>query len=185
LTTPRARLRPGKYNSPEVLDRIATKVYEAAQREGARIALIGGFAMQYYDAPHLTRDVDFVADKGFPVGEYQTAIAFGGQHRIVEGVVVDLIVRSDEYRGLYEEALERAEGIEGVPYLVVSPEYLVAMKMVSQRKKDEEHLSFLFTDVELDWALTEDVVRRHLGPHSVKMLRDLRAEAQWRKDRGR
>jgi len=38
------------------------QVAEIAEREGIRIALCGGLAMQSYGSPRLTRDVDLVAD---------------------------------------------------------------------------------------------------------------------------
>ena len=176
----RGARRPGKYLSPAVLDRVADKVYRAAEEAGARIALLGGFAMQYYDAPHLTNDLDFVADEtAFYAGEFDSRLGIGGERWKVDGVEVDIIRRKDKYKGLYEEALNHPEVVEGVPYPIVAPEYLVAMKMAARREKDEEHLRFLLSDVELDWEKTVDVVLRHLGPHAVDLLEAYKDTAEW------
>ena len=74
--------------------------------------------------------------------------------------------------------------MDGVPLPVVTPEYLVAMKMVAGRPKDETDVRYLVLLEDFDAQRAEDVVRRHLGRYAVRELRSLIEEARWRASRG-
>jgi hypothetical protein len=170
--------------SPEALERAVSEVLDRASRSTGpvRAALVGGFALQLLGSDRLTGDVDVVADgpiEGLAPGK---ALSFGGyESETREGVPVDVIVRNDEFRGLYEEALSAAEMKDGLS--VVRPEYLVAMKMVAGRDRDALDLRFLLTHPHVDPGRTKDIVRRHLGPYAARELDVLRAEAEWRASR--
>ena len=138
--------------------------------------------MQVWGSDRLTGDLDVVASD--PLGYRGEPLTFGGVRFSVEGVSTDVIVRSDEYQDLYEEALDKAVDVDGVPMLVVAPEYLVAMKMVAGRAKDEGDVRYLVTRFNFDQARADDVVRRHLGKFAVRELRSLVDEAKWRASRG-
>ena len=91
-------------------------------------------------------------------------LPFGGQKiEMPSGVPVDLIVREDEYKGLYEEALRSAICTEdGQP--IVRPEYLAAMKFAARRPKDNADLIFLLQQPDLlDRKLVREVVYRMVG----------------------
>ena len=99
-------------------------------------------------------------------------------------VPIDVIVRSDEWEQLYEDALESAEQVDGISAPVVTPEYLVAMKMVAGRAKDEADVRYLVLTDDFDRARAEGIVREHLGAYAVKELRAVIVEAEWRRTRG-
>ena len=81
-----------------------------------------------------------------------------------------LVVRADKYRALYEAAVEHATRVEGVPVFVVNGEYLIAMKMVAGRPKDDADLEFLIADGGVDLERARAVVSEHLGPYAVDEL---------------
>jgi hypothetical protein len=104
-------------------------------------------------------------------------------------VEVDVIVRTDPWAPLYEEALNVARTRMVVPDhpkqpYIIDAEYLVAMKMVAGRPKDEEDVIFLLQQDDFNFSQCEVIIRRHLGEYGVKELRQYRAMAEWRKQRG-
>ena len=108
-------------------------------------------------------------------------MTFGGyRSETSSGIPVDVILRDDEFSELFDEALDRVVEIDGIP--TVPNEYLVAMKMLAGRRKDDGDLEFLLgyggTGV-VDMDRAEDVVRRHLGAYAVRELRSLAVEARW------
>jgi hypothetical protein len=161
-------------------DELLAAVGHIADRGDATIA--GGLAMQLWGSPRLTGDLDVVADE--PLGYAGEPLSFGGVRTTESGIKLDVIVRNDEWRDLYVEAIDHAVDMDGVPLPVVTPEYLVAMKMVAGRGKDEEDVKYLVTMTDFDQPRTEAVVRRHLGAYAVKELRAIVDEAKWRRSRG-
>jgi len=175
--------RPGrKFLDPELLARAARYVQGFADQHGIRVALVGGLAMQFYGSTRLTGDVNFVAESAMPIGEDVQTLSFGGKRYLVlDAVPVDLIVRRDEFKGLYEAALSEAESTdEG--FWVVSPEYLAAMKYATGRAKDRIDLLWLLIQRGLvDTVKSENIIRRHLGGSIVvRDFRQLTYEARWR-----
>jgi hypothetical protein len=172
---------------PEELAEAVKAVAKLAKAEGVRVALLGGYALQrVHGSPRLTGDVDFVADRrldGLPPGP---ALSFGGeQTEAPNGVPVDLVLRDDEWRGLYEEALDKAHGVKGVTARVVLPEYLVAMKMVAGRPRDHEDVAFLVTSGEVNRERARKVLRKHLGPFAVLDFDRAAEQAEFLASRGR
>ena len=170
--------------APDVLDRAAAFILEAARDEQVPVVLAGGYAMQFFGSPRLTGDVDIVAADelaALPPGE---PLSFGGYESVAEGVPVDVIIRDDDYAELYDEALEHPVSVEGMP--MVAPEYLAAMKMVAGRRKDDEDLEFLLTtEGLLDLDVTREIIRQHLGVYAVGEFDAFLAEAQWRRNRAK
>lgn len=150
--------------------------------DGDQVAIAGGLAMQLWGSPRLTGDLDVIADD--TLGYKGEPLTFGGVRTKEGAVPLDVIVRSDEWRDLYFGALASSVKMEGVSAPVVTPEFLVAMKMVAGRPKDEGDIRYLVLSEDFDPQATETVVRRYLGAYAVKELRALTAEAEWRRTRG-
>lgn len=181
--------RPGrKFLDSRLLAEAAKTVSEEAEKEGVEIALLGGAAMQFYGSPRLTGDVDFVADKTIENSDkvrQKGVLSIGGKkYVVIDRVPADVIVREDEYASLYQEALERAdETDEG--FLVVTPEHLAVIKFSTQRGKDDIDLMWLLAQKGLvNVKEAEEIVRRHLGSHSVKDFRQIYHTVQWRSREG-
>ena len=169
--------------SPDALEKAVRYVMACADGEGISVALVGGFALQLVGSDRLTGDVDMVSSAPISALNEEEPLSFGGYRaKTSEGIPVDLILRDDEFRDLYEEALLFSIEIEGLP--VVKPEYLVAMKMVASRPKDDMDLEFLLGEDIVDLEKTRDIVRKHLGPYAVRELNALLEEAHWRRGRG-
>jgi hypothetical protein len=157
------------------------------------VALIGGAALQVFGSDRLTKDVDFAVD-GVPSAITRihrgivapSPLSFGGiKGETASGVPVDLVVRADKYRRLYETAIGLAERVDGVPVPVVRPEFLIAMKMVAARPKDEIDLVFLVLDSGADLGKAKAIVEEFLGPYAADDLARIHEEAEWRRQRGR
>jgi hypothetical protein len=155
-----------KAYSPERLDEATEQLTELAEKAGVKIALCGGLAMQSYGSERLTKDVDIVAletgwASSLPVVR---ELRFGGiQTTAPNGVPVDLIVRVDEFHGLYESALVNAGSRQGVPCLVVRAEHLAAMKLAARRPRDTLDLHWLIVSETIDVEATRRLIHRFLG----------------------
>lgn len=129
----------------------ARKIGEIAARENIEWALVGGLAMYLYGSPRLTKDVDIIASN-FVSLEANALLTFGGNNYIVEigkyKVAVDWIVRNDGYAKYYRAALTDAvifpNGIK-----LISPEWLVILKMFAGRQKDYDDAVFLLKEKDL------------------------------------
>lgn len=158
----------------------AAAVFRNAGQEA--VAVAGGLAMQVWGSPRLTGDLDVVACR--TLGYEGDPLVFGGVRTRVGSVRTDIIVRSDEWRRLYVDALANAVKVDGFPAPVVTPEFLVAMKMVAGRSKDEGDVRYLVLTEDFDRKLAETIARDYLGPYAVKELRAVIAEAEWRRSLG-
>lgn len=189
-----------KLLDPETLISAAAEVAGLAREQGVRVALVGGVAMQLYGSPRLTGDVDFAADDALEGITVSEPLSFGGvKGETSAAVPVDLIIRADRYRALYEEALlaavrpgelERCEAdiaflLDAGKVDVVLPEYLVAMKVVAARTTDDADVEYLLGSDVIDRKRLFDLVERHLGPYAVDELARLVDELEWKKSRGR
>jgi hypothetical protein len=179
-----------KFLSPETLERTARMALELLRDHGIAAAVVGGYAMQMYGSPRLTGDVDMISSDTpvQPSGLRATKpLTFGGRRYVTnEGVELDLIVRSDQFQALYQEALTNALITEdGLP--VVSPEYMAPIKLAAGRPKDEDDLIWIFQQENLvDRAKALDIADRLLGGQYAKAsLQSFIDEADWRSDRER
>ena len=115
-----------------------------AKAEGVSVILVGGVAMHHYGSDRFTADLDFASAGPLSSLPVESLLVFGGyQSHTPSGVPVDWIVRSDDYKNVFEEALAHPMHAEELAVPVVAPEYLVAMKMVARRRKDEVDLEML------------------------------------------
>lgn len=175
--------------SPEALEEAAAEVVELAEEQDVAVVLVGGLAMQWYGSSRLTGDIDFAAQKrlrGIPRGR---PLAFGGDAtKASNGVPLDLIVRRDDFRALYEAAIDDGGMVmltaDNKTIPVARPEYLAAMKMVAGRPKDEEDLRHLISYRSLNMNVTKRLIREHLGPYAVKEFDLFCEEAEWIAKRG-
>lgn len=119
-------------------------VGQLANENNIEWALAGGLAVILYGSDRLTKDVDIVASKKLPL-ESKGNLVQGGERYTVKTsnktVAVDWITRSDEARKFYERALKDAVMIAETPILL--PEWLVILKYIAGRFKDQEDGVFL------------------------------------------
>jgi len=153
-----------KAYSPERIDEAAAQVARLADRAGVRVGLCGGLALQAFGSQRLTKNVDFIAQlpiDGLPIVRKLT---FGGMETVApNGVPVNVIVRDDDYRGLYESALASATKRSGTPCPIASAEYLAAMKLAARRQRDLVDLHWLIVAGGLDLHLTRKIIGQFVG----------------------
>ena len=114
-------------------------VAKIADENGVDWALVGGLAMALYGSDRNTKDIDIIATKLLPL-ESKGLLRQGGERYLIKTVkkevAVDWIIRNDDFKKLFEIALAEAVEIDGVP--ILSPEWLVVLKFIAGRFKDEE-----------------------------------------------
>lgn len=116
-----------------------------AEREGVEWALAGGVAMHLYGSPRLTKDVDIISMKRLSL-ESIRPIGFGGEsYQVTVGkkvIHVDWIVREDNYRQYYIQALKDATTLKNGLRLITT-EWLAILKYIAGREKDTNDVIFL------------------------------------------
>ena len=178
----RYKYKQYKFLAPEQLHAALAEVVALAKKEGVHMALAGGYAMQQYGSPRLTGDVDVVASETVRALKGK-ALTFGGRRtKATAGVPVDIIVRSDDAKDLYEAALASAVNIGG-PCPVVRPEFMAAIKLEAGRKKDEDDLEFLIVARRIDIPKARAIIKQYLGWFAAKEFDSYVAEAQWKASR--
>lgn len=143
-------------------------VGELAKANGIDWALVGGVAMNLYGSDRLTKDVDIVASARLPVPKELVAgqLRQGGERLLTKTdkktVAVDWIIRNDEFKALFQEALKEAVKIGEIP--VLTPEWLVTLKFIAGRFKDQEDAVFLLSRKGLvDRNLIKEKIVKLLG----------------------
>ena len=164
--------------APEAALKAAEKVWQEARRKGVAAAIAGGLAMQIYGFTRATRDVDMVASETLDL-EAGKKIDFGGEiYRLeVEGkeIEVDWIVRADDKKPVYDAALENAEMTEyGIP--IISPDWMVLLKYLAGRGKDEMDLMWLLREPGLvDRNRVLEIIEGLMGPAAFWAKQDMRS----------
>lgn len=155
-----------RFLSPDEVDQVVRAMLDVVSgKPDLSVAIAGGIALQIYGSDKPTTDVDFLSN--WTLGpqdafQIQGPLSFGGLTYNLGDIPVDLIVRNDGYRKLYEEALENVVDYMGVP--VVTPEYLAAMKFSAGRPKDIVAVAWLLGQKDLlDVEKVGDILRRTLG----------------------
>lgn len=161
--------------SPEQMDAAVREVFSLARAQGVRVALIGGYALQLYQSPRLTGDVDFITDDlvdGLPLGEPLEFNGKPGGYQVVASnrVVVDLIMRTDWAGRLYDDALSRSTRPRGALAPVASLEHLLAMKMEAGRGKDEYDIDYIVSLKDFDAAKARRIVKKFFGDYAIREL---------------
>lgn len=126
----------------------AQQIGKIADSENVEWALVGGIAMYLYGSPRLTKDVDIIASNYVSL-KANAPLNFGGNNYIVEfgkyKVAVDWIVRNDGYAKYYKAALQDSVNIpQG--FKLISPEWLVILKLFVGRQKDYDDAVFLLKE---------------------------------------
>jgi hypothetical protein len=170
------------------LELALTETLDAADHEGVLAAVAGGVAMQLYGSPRLTHDVDIIASRELrsfvEVGRLEFDGVDGGQAlRASNGVEVDVIVREDDFRLLYDAALDSRKKVRGVP--TVAPEELAAIKFACGRARDFDDLDFLIAKKVVDVARVGVVLKKFLGPYAAREWGFFVKESRFRTKHGR
>lgn len=149
--------------------RVAEKIKEIADRENVGFAIAGGLAMHLYGFERATKDVDFVAEKRLPM-EVKRYLSFGGERYEIEvggeKIDVDWIMRRDNYKDFYKQAL--ADAAELKSWKILTPEWLVILKYIAGRAKDRLDLLWLLQQKTL-------VKRKKVKQNIVKVIGELGA----------
>lgn len=125
------------------------KIAKLAEENGVNWALVGGLAMNLYGSDRLTKDIDVIADKLLPLPQNQIVgkLKQGGERFNAETdktvVSIDWIIRNDVFKSMFAQALKSAVKINNVP--VLTPEWLVILKFIAGRFKDQEDAVFLLS----------------------------------------
>ncbi|MDQ3633199.1 MAG: hypothetical protein M3405_01645 [Acidobacteriota bacterium] len=107
-------------------------------------ALAGGLAVILYGSDRLTKDVDIIASKKLPLKSEGNLVQGGERYTVKTArrtVAVDWITRNDEAKKFYQQALKDAVMIADTP--ILTPEWLVILKYIAGRFKDQEDGVFL------------------------------------------
>lgn len=156
-----------RFIDPDQINDSIALIKKMAAEQGFHAVLIGGVALQVYGSPKFTKDIDFALDK--PIEDLgllrkMKLISFGGaRYAAPHGVMIDLIIRNDEYAKLYEDAIKNAiETPDGIP--IVTPEHLAAMKLAAGREHDILALKWMIRQSDLlDIKKARALVYRFIG----------------------
>lgn len=148
-------------------------VSEIAAANGVDWALVGGIAVALYGGDRNTKDIDVIANKLLPL-DSEGKLRQGGERYSIKAakrdVHVDWILRNDAFKKLFEIALSEAVKINGVP--VLTPEWLVILKFIAGRFKDQEDAVFLLSQKGLvDRKSIEEKIIKHVGREAWGLAR--------------
>jgi hypothetical protein len=127
------------------------EISKLAEQEEISWAVAGGLAMHLYGSQRLTKDVDIIASKNLSlIPKHQ--LTFGGSSYSLQvgkyEVQIDWLVRNDGYRKYYEAALREAIDFPN-GLRIVTPEWLVILKINAGRQKDFDDIVFLLKQEKL------------------------------------
>ncbi len=129
----------------------AQKMGQLAAQEEIEWAVAGGMAMYIYGSPRLTKDVDIIASSNLSLTP-DHPLGFGGSSYTLQvgkyAVQVDWIVRNDGYRKYYRAALTDAVKMPN-GLRVITPEWMVILKINAGRQKDLDDAVFLLKQPQL------------------------------------
>lgn len=121
------------------------KLAEIADKAGIPWAFAGGIAMHVYGYVRATTDVDMIAAELLAL-DSKEKLSFGGESYGVTvedtEITVDWIVRDDEHADFYMNALRDAFEVES-GLKIISPEWMVILKHLAGRSKDQLDLTWL------------------------------------------
>ena len=150
-------------------------VGSVADENNIEWALVGGLAMILYGSDRLTKDVDIIASRLLPAGfSVAGQLRQGGQRYEIQTrkriTNVDWITRSDGFKAMFQEALAEAVKIDGVP--VLTPGWLVILKFIAGRFKDQEDAVFLLSRKGLvDRQSIKEKIIKHVGRNAWELAR--------------
>ncbi|HSK73354.1 MAG TPA: hypothetical protein VK892_16760 [Pyrinomonadaceae bacterium] len=121
-------------------------VGEIADQNNIDWALAGGLAVILYGSDRLTKDIDIIASAKLPLESEGLLLQGGERYKIKtakKSVAVDWIIRKDEARKFYQQALKDAVTFGDVP--ILTPEWLIILKYIAGRFKEQEDCVFLLS----------------------------------------
>jgi hypothetical protein len=140
---------------------------KVADDNGVEFMIAGGLAVQLYGFTRATTDADVFASDVLPLDAFRK-LSFGGESynvQISSGkvIVVDWIVRNDEQQDVYDASLSQS-----LPFTddleIISPEWLVIIKQLAGRGKDElDWMWLLRKDGLIDREKVRDLLRDLFG----------------------
>lgn len=139
-------------NRPFLDDETASDAISAIEKLardcGVNWAMVDGLAMILYGSDRLTKDIDVIASALLPE-KFQIVgpLRQGGRRYEIptkkRTANVDWIIRNDGFKAMFDEALDESVQINGVP--VITPVWLVILKFIAGRFKDQEDAVFLLS----------------------------------------
>jgi len=148
-------------------------VSELAAANNVDWALVGGIAVALYGGDRNTKDVDAIANKLLPLNSEGTLRQGGERYSIKAArrdVYVDWILRNDVFKKLFAVALSEAVKINDIP--VLTPEWLVILKFIAGRFKDQEDAIFLLSRKGLvDRRSIKEKIIKHVGREAWGLAR--------------
>lgn len=157
-------------NSPMIDSETALKALKTisknADKKNIPWALVGGVAMSFYGSPRLTQDVDVISSATVGI-EAERKLGFGGERYQAKvgkkTVPVDWIVRNDTAKKFYEKALTESTTLYDIP--IITPEWLVILKYIAGRFKDQQDAVYLLKKKKLvDRKLIRKKIIETAGP---------------------
>jgi hypothetical protein len=141
------------------------KVAEISKTNNVSWALVGGLAMAVYGGDCKTKNIATISDKLLPL-ENQGKLRQGGERYLIKTnkkeVAVDWIIRNDEFKALFQDALLEAVKIDEIP--VIKPEWLVILKFIAGRFKDQEDAVYLLSQKGLvNREFIKEKIVKHFG----------------------
>lgn len=155
------------------------KLAGIANRAEIRWAFAGGIAMHIYGYVRATSDVDMIGSELLGL-ESKKKLSFGGESYLVEVgervITVDWIVRNDEHAEFYMTALAEALEIKS-GLRIIAPEWLVIIKHLAGRPKDQLDLIWLLQADELvNRQKVVANIKKVLGKYASYLIQDLQSE---------
>lgn len=140
-------------------------VAEISKNNDVSWALVGGLAMAIYGSDRNTKDIDIIADKLLPL-ENKGLLRQGGERYLIKTtkkeVAVDWIIRNDEFKALFQDALAEAVRIDDIP--ILTPEWLVILKFIAGRFKNQEDAVYLLSRKGLvNREIIKEKIIKHFG----------------------
>ncbi len=150
---------------PNIRDFIAPKIWRAMtdasenlRRLGIRHVICGGVAVSAYGHVRATKDVDFLAGPEVFVHNGLIVSLAPGVSFAIDGIPTDML-SADEHLAFLDHELANPVDLHGLP--LISPEGLVAMKLVAGRPQDRIDVKALIAL----GATTANRMRRYLDAH--------------------
>ena len=137
-----------------------------AEENNISWALVGGLAMNFYGSDRLTKDIDMISNKRLPMPKEKIVgqLKQGGERYQAETdkktVSIDWIIRNDEFKKMFQDALSEAVLIDEIP--VLTPEWLVILKFIAGRFKDQEDAVFLLSRKGL---VNREIIKKKIVKH--------------------
>lgn len=137
--------------------------------------------MMTYGSDRMTADVDVMTDDPtLSLGKPGKALSFGGRSFLKQGVVLDVIIRADDQKDVYDAALQDTR--MRVPWRgeakieTLSPEWLALIKFLAGRSKDVADMKYLICHNIVDRELLIQHCRNIYGKHAYTVTDDLKQE---------